>query len=106
LQVGVYERSNAKVQCGEENFFDTGWRGHKDRGVEAKIVGEHLVVTYPRLPGEIAMDIDMWWIPAEDVWRGRFRRGSFDRQVTLHRAAERTNHDQELCIGPSTVSKP
>jgi hypothetical protein len=57
LQIGVYERSRARVHCGEENFFDTGWRGHKDLGVEAKLVGEHIVVTYPQLPGETAMDL-------------------------------------------------
>jgi hypothetical protein len=27
LQIGVYQRVKAKVRCGEENYFDAGWRG-------------------------------------------------------------------------------
>src|ERR1700745_2159524 len=27
LQIGVYQRSDAIPRCGEENFYDTGWRG-------------------------------------------------------------------------------
>jgi len=32
LPVGVYQRRNAKGQCGEENFYDTGWRGSYQGG--------------------------------------------------------------------------
>ena len=105
LQIGIYERAHAAVRCGEENFFDTGWRGHKDFGVKAELIGEHLVVTYPQFPRENAVDLDLWWNTEGGDWKGRFHRGSFDHTVTLHRMPDRMNHDQELCIGLNGVPK-
>jgi hypothetical protein len=96
-QIGAYQRAHARVRCLEESFSDTGWRGHKDAGVSAELIGEHLVVTYPQFPGEKAMDLDLTWDNKADVWRGRFHIGAYDKQVVLHRAPDRPSHDQEIC---------
>jgi hypothetical protein len=105
LQVGVYLRTGAKVRCGEENFFDSGWRGHKDPGVRTTFTNGVLTVTYPQFPHETAMDLALSWHPDTDTWSGRFHRGSFEEVVVLHRAPDRRTHDQELCLGPSVIPR-
>jgi hypothetical protein len=104
LQIGVYERSGTSVQCGEENFFDTGWRGHKDERVQAGFTNGVLTVTY-QFPGETAIDLDLRWHPDSNTWTGRFHRGAFDKIVTLHRAPDRRTHDQELCRFHEPIAK-
>jgi hypothetical protein len=104
LQIGVYERSGTSVQCGEENFFDTGWRGHKDVGVQAAFTNGVLIVTYPQFPNETAINLELTWHPDTNTWTGRFHRGSFDKVVTLHHAPDRRTHDQELCMVPSSTN--
>ncbi len=105
LQVAVYQRARAQVQCGEENFFDTGWRGHENAGVRTVFTKGVLTVAYPQFPHETAIDVDLSWHPETDTWTGRFHRGNFDKIVVLHRAPDRPTHDQELCLAPSVMPK-
>lgn len=97
LQVGVYNRAGAAVQCGEENFFDTGWRGRKEPGVRASFTNNVLTVTYPQLPHETAVDVNLRWHPDAATWTGRFHRGDFDKDIVMDPAPNRPNHDQSLC---------
>ena len=103
LLIGVYERSGEVVSCGEENFFDTGWHGHKDPGVRSGYADGLLTVVYPQFPNEVAREVALQWDSQANVWTGRFHRGGFDRVVTLRPAPARRNHDQSLCIGPSVM---
>ena len=105
LQIGVYERSGEVVHCGEENFFDTGWQGHKDPGVRSEYTDGLLAVVYPQFPREVAMNVELRWNQRTDVWEGRFHSGGFDHAITLRRAPARPNHDQSLCIGSSVMPR-
>lgn len=99
LQIGVYQRSKARVLCGEENFFDTGWRGPQN-GSSANYAHELLTIHYPATaPGDTPIDLELTFDPKNDAWKGRFHRRAFDANVTLSRAPNRPSHDQELCSG-------
>jgi hypothetical protein len=99
LQIGVFQRSNARVRCGEENFFDTGWRGPL-HGSSSCYAHELLRVHYPATaPHDIPIDLELTFDPKNDVWKCHFHRGAFDANVTLNRAQNRPSHDQELCVG-------
>ena len=64
---------------------------------------EHLIVHFPgNLRRAIPMHVDLRHDDKKDVWVGRFHRGAFDMNFTLHRVAERLSHDQD--IGP--VERP
>jgi hypothetical protein len=103
LQVGVYQRRNTKVHCGEENFYDTGWRG-SNFGVSAVYIQELLTVHNPtKLRHYIPLDLDLKHDPIKDVWVGRFHRGMFDRNLVLHREADRPSHDQGICTTPGAM---
>ena len=98
LQIGVYERSKARVQCLEENFFDTGWQGVTS--VYSKYADGRLIIHVPaNYKGVPRIDIELAFDPQGDAWTGRFHRGTFDENTTLSRAQDRPSHDQELCLG-------
>jgi hypothetical protein len=106
LQVGVYQRRNTKVHCGEENFYDAGWRGSNLGGVFTAYAAEILSVHNPgKLRGDVPLDLDMKHDPARDVWVGRFHRGMFDMSLTLHRVADRPDHDQGICTTPGGMPR-
>ena len=98
LQIGVYERSKARVQCLEENFFDTGWQGVTS--VYSKYADGRLIIHVPaNYKGVPPIGIELTFDPQGDAWTGRFHRGTFDENTTLSRAQDRPSHDQELCLG-------
>ena len=105
LQIGVYQRVKAKVRCGEENFFDAGWQGPTNATITS-YQHQVLEIHHRARKGDIAIDVQLTFEPQQDVWRGRFHRGLFDQNVTLTRAADRSTHDQELCIGPQETNFP
>jgi hypothetical protein len=105
LQIGVYQRVKAYVRCGEENFFDAGWRG-QTHGVTTSYQNQVLEIYYPPGFGDPSIDVHLTFEPQKDIWRGRFHRASFDETVTLTRAPNRPNHDQELCVGPQETNFP
>jgi hypothetical protein len=105
LQIGIYQRRNTKVRCGEENFYDTGWRG-ANFGISTFYSQDLLSVHNPaKLGGDIPLDLDLKHDPARDVWVGRFHRGMFDVNLVLHRVVERPSHDQEICTASSTMPR-
>ena len=94
-----------KVRCGEENFYDTGWRG-ATFGITTDQTYESLAVHNPaKLGGDVPLDLDLKRDSARDVWFGRFHRGSFDRNLVLHRVGERPSHDQEICTAPGSMPR-
>jgi hypothetical protein len=105
LQIGVYQRGKARVRCGEENFFDAGWQG-RTNGTTTSYQHQVLEIHHPGGVGDAPIDVQLTFKPQEDIWRGRFHRGSFDQNVTLTRAPDRRNHDQELCIGSQETNFP
>jgi hypothetical protein len=105
LLIGVYQRSNATLRCGEENFYDTGWRGVAN-GASSNYAQGRLTVSNPgRFRSAVTMDLDLRFDPVRDVWIGRFHRGTFDKFLTLHRAPNRDDHDGGICpiSGPNPL---
>ena len=105
LQVGVYQRGPLKPRCGEENFYDMGWRGPSN-GISSSYTQDKLIIHNPaRIRGNIPLDLAIRHDPKTDSWMGRFHRGNFDRQLTLHRATDRPSHDQEICTEQSVMPR-
>ena len=95
--IGVYQRASAKLQCGDENFFDTKRQAGSESA--ARYEPGRLTLEFPASHGSVpAIDLDLEFHPAEDQWVGRFHRGAFDRQVVLRRDAGRLSRDGELCV--------
>src|ERR1700751_1044541 len=59
LLIGVYQRSNAILRCGEENFYDTGWRGVTN-GASSNYAQGRLTVHNPgRFRSAVTIDLDL-----------------------------------------------
>ena len=76
LQLGLYRRSGAELQMGDENFFSDS-----PRGGSLRYEGGRLTLHAP------GYDLDIHRIAEgnEDKWSGRFHRGDIDSVVTLTR---------------------
>jgi hypothetical protein len=97
LQIGVYQRSNVIPRCGQENFYDTGWRGVTN-GTSSNYAQGRLTVSNPgRFRSDVTIDLDLRFDPVRDVWTGRFHRGTFDKFLILHRAPNCDSHDSGIC---------
>jgi hypothetical protein len=105
LQIGVYERVKAKVRCGEENFFDAGWRG-PTFGTTTSYQHQSLTIHSPGSKGDWPIDVQLTFDAQQDVWKGRFHRGPFDEKVTLIRVQDHTSHDGDLCFGSQETNFP
>jgi hypothetical protein len=73
LSVGLYRRSGAQLQLGDENFFSDSPRGGSVRYEDG-----HLTLHFP------GIDLDLHRIEG-DKWTGRLHREDFDSVVTLAR---------------------
>ena len=105
LQVGVYQRGPLKPRCGEENFYDMGWRGPSN-GISSSYTQDQLIIHNPaKIRGDTPLDLELKHDPTNDSWVGRFHRGNFDKQLTLHRATDRPLHDQEICTSPGAIPR-
>jgi hypothetical protein len=105
LQIGIYQRVKARVRCGEENFFDAGWQGPTN-GTTTSYQHQVLEIHLPGRKGDTPIDVRLTFEPQENVWKGRFHRGTFDQNVTLTRAPDRRTHDQEICTGVQETNFP
>jgi hypothetical protein len=99
LQIGVYHRKLTNVRCGEENFFDAGWKGPTHGIIAEYLEGVLRVWTPPEEKLVPRIEIELVFDPTANTWKGRFHRGSFDNTVELHRVADRVWHDAQLCNG-------
>jgi hypothetical protein len=92
LQVGLYHRSGAEIELGEENSFSDSPRGGGVRYAEGRLT--------LHAPGNASgYDLDLRRIPG-DKWTGRFHRGDFDAVVTLARPTLQTDSDQPSSTQP------
>jgi hypothetical protein len=105
LQIGVYHRKLANVRCGEENFFDAGWKG-PSRGVIAAYSDGVLRVWTPEEKIAPRIEVELAFDPTANTWKGRFHRGNFDKTVTLRRVADRVWHDGQLCMATHDEISP
>jgi hypothetical protein len=107
LLIGVYQRSNAMLRCGEENFYDTGWRGVTNGGSSNYAQGRLTVSNPGRFGSAVTIDLDLRFDPVRDVWTGRFHRGTFDKFLTLRRAPNRDDYDGGICpmSGPNPLAR-
>jgi hypothetical protein len=56
LQIGAYQRVNAYVRCGEENFFDAGWQG-RTNGTTTSYQHQVLEIHHPAGVGDTLIDV-------------------------------------------------
>jgi hypothetical protein len=93
----VYERTGPTRRVGDGNWFS-------DESPQILWTDRHLVLKWsaPRIGPEIQLDLR--FDPASDSWSGRFRRGTFDRSVTLLRPHPETAVAKSPFVG--TWSRP
>jgi hypothetical protein len=87
LAAGVYHRTGAQLQLGEENMFSDSLRGGSVRYEDGRLT----------LHGS-GYDLDLHRVP-EDKWSGRFHRDNFDSQVTLARPSLQTESKNTWFLG-------
>lgn len=93
-QIGVYQRLQKTIACGEEIFFAICWTGPgSSDGYESyanrKLETQHYDrVDHSEIHVELVLD------PGKDVWTGRFHRKGLDGQVILHRTSDRPDPAQ------------
>lgn len=87
LQVGIYERSGAVLQVGEENYFSDSVRGG---GVQ---YDKDRLTLHAR-----GFDLDLRRIRGNE-WSGRFHRKAFDSEVTLIRPGSGEKEKNAWFIG-------
>jgi hypothetical protein len=95
--IQVYERTGPTRRAGDGNWFS-------DEPPQTLWTDRHLVLKWsaPRIGPEIQLDLT--FDPASDSWSGRFRRGTFDRSVTLLRPHPETALAKSPFVG--TWSRP
>jgi hypothetical protein len=95
--IEVYERTGPTRKLGDGNWFS-------DESPPILWTDRHLVLKWsaPRIGPEIQLDLT--FDPASDSWSGRFRRGTFDRSVTLLRPHPATAVAKSPFVG--TWSRP
>jgi hypothetical protein len=104
LQIGVFQRHNERIRCGEENFFVIGWAGPgSESGTDSYANGKLAIDWYDRLHPPSEIHVELVLDPIKDVWTGHFHRKGFDGQVTLHRTSLRPDSAGGGCIhiGPT-----
>jgi hypothetical protein len=87
LSVGLYRRSGAQLQMGDENFFSDSLRGGGVRYEDG-----HLTLHFS------GIDLDLHRID-EDKWSGRFHREDIDSAVTLARPAMQATSKAKWFLG-------
>jgi hypothetical protein len=65
---------------------------------------KHLALEHAATRAGPAVQLDLTFDPVHDIWSGRFRRGSFDRPVTLLRPHPKTDVTRSPFVG--TWSRP
>jgi hypothetical protein len=84
LQIGVF-LGHSPMAHRVENFFVTGWVGLGSENGSATYANRRLEVHYHDPSSGFEIHVELVLDPTKNEWAGRFHRGSFDRQVTLHR---------------------
>jgi hypothetical protein len=74
--IGVYERTGPTRKVGDGNWFS-------DESPQIRWTDRHLVLKQAETPISPEVQLDLTFDPVSERWSGRFRRGNFDRSVTL-----------------------
>jgi hypothetical protein len=85
LGIGVYERANEGLRCGDENFFEPQRRDPIDTSIVSYSKGLLVIHYKSRTGGNDSIDLQLTYDQNEDKWEGHFHRGLFDEQLVLKR---------------------
>jgi hypothetical protein len=78
VSIEVYERTGPTRNLGDGNWFS-------DKSPQILWTDRHLVLKQAATKIGPEVQLDLAFDPVSDTWSGRFRRGTFDRSVTLLR---------------------
>jgi hypothetical protein len=106
LQVGVFQRLQEKMACGEENFFVVAWTGPGSSDGLVSYANGKLEIHYFDHVSHSEIHVELVLDPVKDVWTGHFHRKGFDGQVILHRTSDRPDPAQGGCfISSSSIAQ-
>jgi hypothetical protein len=94
--VGVYLRKNTELRCGDENFFSTEPAYQSDRS-QIFLDGQILRISHASAYLNQTIDVNLQFDTSTNTWRGEFRRGSFDMDVTLQKIDDKRRNDSSIC---------
>ena len=95
--IEVYERTGPTRKLGEGSWFS-------DESPQILWTDRHLVLKWPAPRVGPEIQLDLTFDPPSDSWSGHFRRGTFDRSVTLLRPHPETAVAKSPFVG--TWSRP
>jgi hypothetical protein len=95
--IEVYERTGPTRKVGDGNWFS-------DESPQVLWTDRHLVLKQSATQIGPEVQLDVTFDPVSDRWSGRFRRGTFDRSVTLLRPLPETAVAKSSFVG--TWSRP
>jgi len=95
--IEVYQRAGPTRKIGDGNWFS-------DDSPAVQWSAKHLALQHAATQAGPAVQLDLTFDPVHDIWSGRFRRGSFDRPVTLLRPHPKTDVTRSPFVG--TWSRP
>src|SRR5216683_3856998 len=95
--IEVYERTGPTRRVGDGNWFS-------DESPQILWTDRHLVLKQAATQIGPKVQLDLTFDPVSDSWSGRFRRGTFDRSVTLLRPHPETAVARSPFVG--TWSRP
>jgi hypothetical protein len=95
--IQVYERTGPTRKVGDGNWFS-------DESPQTLWTDRHLILKQAASQIGPEIQLDLTFDPVSDTWSGRFRRGTFDRSVTLLRPHPETAVAKSPFVG--TWSRP
>ena len=95
--IEVYERTGPTRRAGDGNWFS-------DESPQTLWTDRHLILKQAASQICPEIQLDLTFDPVSDMWSGRFRRGTFDRSVTLLRPHPETAVAKSPFVG--TWSRP
>jgi len=86
MEIGVYERSNNGLRCGDENFFVTHFIDPNGASNVVEYSDHTLVIHYKAHDGTTtSIDLNLTLDQNRDEWTGQFHRNLYDEHVVLKR---------------------
>ena len=77
-EIQVYQREGPQRRMGDGNWF-------VDHAPGVQWMGRHIVIERAAIAATPAIQLNLIFDPEHSTWKGRLRRGTFDRTVTLVR---------------------
>jgi hypothetical protein len=95
--IEIYQRTGSIRKTGDGNWFSFD-------SPEVQWNAKHLALEHAASPAAPTIQLDLSFDRVDDLWSGRFRRGSFDRRVRLLRPHPKTGVTGSPFVG--TWSRP